>query len=164
VAQRARHPRTCDVCGVRFGALDRRQRFCSKRCAVIGRWRNTGPRAYNWKGGRVQAARGYVKVRAPEHPRAKTNKHPYVLEHILVMEQSLGRYLAPNERVHHRNGDRRDNRLENLELWKVKDPPGVRAADYHCAGCRCDRSGEAKPPVGSSVSERRGAWLNARAA
>lgn len=55
------------------------------------------------------------------------------------MEQQLGRFLEPHERVHHRNGNRADNRGENLELWKVKtkDPPGVRASDYHCPGCRC---------------------------
>lgn len=153
-AQRARNPKTCEVCVAPFGAIDQRQRFCSKRCGVIGRWMNRGAAAYNWKGGRVAAARGYVKVRAPEHPRAKTNKHPYVLEHILVMEKMLGRYLAPNERVHHKNGDRGDNRPENLELWKVKDPLGVRAADYHCAGCRCDRGAmNAGPAVSEAKAE-----------
>jgi hypothetical protein len=55
------------------------------------------------------------------------------------MEQTLGRILEPHERVHHKNGNRSDNQVDNLELWKVtkKDPAGVRAADYHCAGCRC---------------------------
>jgi hypothetical protein len=55
------------------------------------------------------------------------------------MEQTLGRRLDRHERVHHKNGNRGDNRPENLELWKVKtkDPAGVRASDYHCAGCRC---------------------------
>src|SRR5205085_7410511 len=77
-----------------------------------------------WKGGRHLLNSGYARVWAPAHPRAQ--KIGYVLEHILVMEQMLGRYLLPNERVHHRNGVRDDNRPENLELWRLKDPPGVR--------------------------------------
>jgi hypothetical protein len=54
------------------------------------------------------------------------------------MEGKIGRFLMSHERVHHMNGVRNDNRPENLELWKIKDPAGVRAIDYHCAGCTCD--------------------------
>lgn len=51
------------------------------------------------------------------------------LQHRLVMEQHLGRSLWADETVHHRNGDRSDNRLENLELWSSWQPSGQRVKD-----------------------------------
>lgn len=66
-------------------------------------------------------------IHAPAHPRARNR--PYVFEHILVMEELLGRRLEPFENVHHRNGVRDDNRPENLELWTRPQPKGIRARD-----------------------------------
>ncbi len=81
-----------------------------------------------WKGGRTRSKAGYVMVRAPDHPRA-SNNGGYVFEHILVMEDVLGRHLLPGENVHHKNGVKDDNRPSNLELWTRPQPSGIRATD-----------------------------------
>src|SRR5262249_347431 len=85
---------------------------------------------------------GYTLIKVPDGTPGKkmkygANDHGWMLTHRYVMQQKLGRPLVDNENVHHINGRRDDNRPENLELWKPCQPAGVRAADYHCPGCRC---------------------------
>ena len=67
-----------------------------------------------WKGGVKVHAAGYRLIAQSKHPLA--DKQGYVREHRLVMEKLLGRYLLPKEDVHHINGNKQDNRIENLEL------------------------------------------------
>ncbi len=72
---------------------------------------------------------GYWKVPVPPEERHLTNAEATVGEHRLVMARHLGRALRPGEVVHHINGDRTDNRIENLELWSTTQPKGQRVDD-----------------------------------
>lgn len=69
----------------------------------------------HWKGGRVLTRNGYVAILCTWYPGGKY-AGKYVLEHRLVMSFHLNRPLEPHEAVHHINGDKTDNLLENLHL------------------------------------------------
>ena len=119
-------------------------RHCSRTCGLRSSyakgynsagWR--GEKSRHWKGGR-QVRAGYVFINQPEHPSCQGNQRRYVAEHRLVMEAHLGRFLASHETVHHKNGIKTDNRLENLELWTVGQPAGQRVNEQkHCPTCTC---------------------------
>ena len=90
--------------------------------------RQKGEKHYAWRGGRYKE-NGYVKIYNPNHPSIKGN---YVSEHRLVMEKELGRYLNSWEIIHHKNGIRDDNRIENLTIVSLKKHYG----EIECPFCR----------------------------
>lgn len=118
----------CAVCGLGFERPHGKTRaYCSRSCANKARASGMKKPQITLDarviGGTVKSSHGYLLVRVNGRK---------VMQHRLVMEQVLGRPLKPSERVHHKNGDRTDNRTENLELWVSagkKDPRGIRAVD-----------------------------------
>lgn len=133
------YPQVCSGCGIEYipgswKQKGRKQCYCTRECGVRHFHEQNpgalaGKKHHRWRGGRIRR-RGYILIHAPDHPNCDGNTRKYVLEHRLVMENHLGRYLEPHENVHHINGKRDDNRLENLELWTTNHQPvGVRVSD-----------------------------------
>lgn len=107
------------------GRIYREQKLCSKQCK--NEWVS---KVYREKHGLLKITRRmrrrYMMVRIPA---ANGNPMQEILEHRYVMEQHLGRKLRREETVHHKNGIKTDNRLENLELFNSRHGPGQRVAD-----------------------------------
>jgi hypothetical protein len=80
-----------------------------------------------WKGGTKYTRDGYVILHL--------GGGVYIPQHRQVMEEHLRRKLFPDENVHHINGIRSDNRIENLELWCKPQPSGVRARELYQWAC-----------------------------
>jgi hypothetical protein len=103
------------------GRLRNSHGYCMHHARLHAKGEELRPLRPHVKGG-GHYSDGYRYV---THPETKKS----VAEHRLVMEQHLGRPLLPHESVHHLNGQRADNRLENLELWSRHQPTGQRVAD-----------------------------------
>ncbi len=82
------------------------------RVDKLGRKIRSGPDHWNWKGG-SKTSSGYVYLYRPDYHRAVKN---YAKRADLVLEEKIGRLLLPNEIAHHKNGDRLDDRPDNLEV------------------------------------------------
>lgn len=130
----------CVLCGEESlkvkGKRNRSGRYyCSKSCAAKdggGLKGMKGEAHYSWKGGRNVIKNGYIEIWAPKHPHARGGK--YVREHRLVMEEHIGRYLEPHELVHHLNGVKNDNRIENLKIVTNETHKG----EIECPFCHKD--------------------------
>lgn len=111
--------RECRLCSLEFychPSTMYKRVYCSMKCRDAdpnSGTRQKGEKNHNWKGGRSILG-GYITIKSPDHP--FKNSSGCVMEHRLVMEKMLGRYLTSNEQVHHRNGIKTDNRIENLEV------------------------------------------------
>ena len=72
---------------------------------------------------------GYVLAYVPKHPKAHSDG--YVMLHTVLMERNIGRYLEPNEVVHHINHNRKDNRIENMKLMDKKEHMRLHMTERH---------------------------------
>ncbi len=103
---------------VRLGRSTRRPQRVVKAAGIARPYQGSGPEHSQWTGGRLDAGQGYFRQWiAEDDPLASMRNHQgYVLAHRLVMARKFGRPLRSTETVNHINGDKGDNRLENLEV------------------------------------------------
>ena len=107
--RRLEQDRPCASCGKAFAPARADSKYCSAACVGAAKRAKHSTHAR------------YKKITTPDGRR--------MLEHRYVMEVKLGRPLKPFEQVHHKNGDKRSNEADNLELWVRAQPGGQRVSD-----------------------------------
>jgi hypothetical protein len=152
---------THEAVGLRLGCASQTiGKLCAKhgiRCQPRGPRR--GPGHPSWKGGRQVDADGYILLWVRDHPHARGRRRHgggYVLEHRLVMEATLGRYLDPAEVVHHLNGVNDDNRPENLEVFSSNSEHLREELAGRCPNWTADGQARIRAGVLKSAAKRRG--------
>ena len=124
---------TCRECKQPFLKYPSRGKvFCSLKCyhkSRCGKSRGYsiyGKKNPNWKGGRIYDKDGYILIYSPTH--INKNGTGDVREHRLKIEKKIGRLLNKGEVVHHINGIKDDNRMQNLKLFSKREHDKL---EYH---------------------------------
>lgn len=116
-------PVPCQMCGeIRYIQSRSIAKYC-KPCKSIHA-KEVGARLHKYD----NRPDGYVFLNSKGYARVVVNGRA-VCQHTYVMEQHMGRKLYKGENVHHINGVKDDNRIENLELWSTSQPAGQRIQD-----------------------------------
>jgi HNH endonuclease len=114
VAGCSKKTHSSEYCGKHY------RRFLKYGDPLVSQFKNVRP-----AGAGAITSGGYIRI---QHPK-KNGKT--ILEHRWIMEQFLGRELLSFENIHHKNGNKQDNKIENLELWIKRQPTGQRAEDLY---------------------------------
>ena len=124
---------TCRACGKEQpkrrkpgGRLYEQQKYCDTACKANHQRTNALDKFNRGEYGRHVKRHGYVWIAVPS---LVTGKKHAIMEHRYVMSKHVGRPLFTEETVHHVNGIRSDNRIENLELFNSRHGPGQRVVD-----------------------------------
>lgn len=144
---------TCKQCEKLFKAYDNKgkRQFCSMHCRnewyrseekPLRGWRHSkesklkmsknhadvsGEKNPSWKGG-IISRHGYLYILRPDHPSADTTG--YIAQHRAIIEDRLGRYLGSDEHVHHKDGNKANNEIENLEVLLKSEHHRLHALSY----------------------------------
>lgn len=123
----------CEHCGKEHnkrrkpgGRIYAQQRYCSHECKVAAQMKRASDKFERGEYKKHIKRHGYVYISVPSLSRGTQRG---VLERRHVMAQHLGRDLLAGETVHRINGNRQDNRIENLELFSSRHGPGQRVID-----------------------------------